>query len=261
LYDDASLLRIIRPLIVGIAKFDDTCTAPAQTRQKKVNFSASAELVTNHIGKTEEEELPEPIELPSVGVIALRGEITHSDGKAILSGQWAMEGVEFTKRRPCTEAFSYVNEQCSANDYSGDYVGGFKYGGTDVVDNNLTLFFVPNNGGGHNVTGSGVNAFGCFDIIGILDQDGGFDMCRTYNSYATQNTLSSAPSASADSPPTPHDDDQVTMDNLRFDTTDRRSVITEYVSDNANKERNGGGAFYKLNGGLISRLKSMVRVM
>ena len=146
------------------------------------------------LGKSEEEDLPEPIELPSVGVIALRGKITHNDGKTVLSGQWAMEGVEFTKRRPCTEAFSYVNEQCSANDYSGDYVGGFKYGGTDVVDNNLTLFFVPNNGGSHNVTGSGVNAFGCFDIIGILDQDGGIDMCRMYTHAA--NTLSVSPASS-----------------------------------------------------------------
>jgi hypothetical protein len=56
-FDDASLLRIIRPLIVGIAKFD-TCAPPApssvprpKTKQKKVKLSApvkssaSAELV------------------------------------------------------------------------------------------------------------------------------------------------------------------------------------------------------------------------
>ena len=133
------------------------------------------------LGKSEEEDLPDPIELPSKNVIALRGEMTHSDGKTVLSGQWAMEGREFTKRRPCTEAFSYVNEQCSANDYSGDYVGGFKYGGTDVVDYDLALSFVPNNRGNHNVTGSGVNDFGSFHIKGILYQDGGVDMCRTYH--------------------------------------------------------------------------------
>jgi len=120
------------------------------------------------------------MQLPSVGVIALRGRITHSDGKTVLSGKWAMEGREFTKRRPCTEAFSYVNEQSSANDYSGDYFGGFMYGGRSMVDNDLTLFFVPNNGGSHNVNGSGVNDFGCFDIIGVLDQNGAVDMCRTY---------------------------------------------------------------------------------
>lgn len=116
-FDDASLLRIIRPLIIGIAKFD-TCAPPAQTRKKKVNFSAP------------------------------------------------MKSSTSTKPTP--------------------------------------------------------------------------------------------------TPTTGYDDDQVTMDNLRSDTVDRHSLVTEYVSDNGNKKRSStgnGGGFYTLNCDLISLLKSMVRVI
>ena len=135
---------------------------------------------TNHLGKSEEEELPEPIKLPSAGAIALRGKITHDDGETILAGNWAEDKEELLSEGGYTEQFKYKNIRSSDNDLSGRFYGGFKYDGTDVVDNNLLLSFEPNNRGSYNVTGSGVNVFGSFDIKGILHQDGLVDMRRKY---------------------------------------------------------------------------------
>lgn len=118
--------------------------------------------------------------MPLTSVVALRGKIVHDEGGTILAGSWAKDRKELLKEGGYTEQFKYENS--SDKDLSGRYDGGFKYGGTDVVDN-LVLSFEPNNRGGCNVTGSGVNVFGSFDIQGI-EQGGVLDMCRKYTHAA-----------------------------------------------------------------------------
>ena len=113
--------------------------------------------------------------MPLTGVVTLRGKIVHDDGETILAGSWAKDRKELLKEGGYTEQFKYENS--SDKDLSGRYDGGFKYGGTDVVDN-LVLSFEPNNRGGCNVTGSGVNVFGSFDIQGI--EQGGVVICAVH---------------------------------------------------------------------------------
>ena len=163
---------------------DDNCVAPLQ-----VTAAAQREAtlpVMQHVGEKHKKspensnlmQFPWPIELPSTGVVALRGRISTKHNVQMFKGEWAF-GLDIItgKTEGLTEPFEYqMGLPVSGGGITFD--GKFQYSGKDINDK-FVLNCTQNRGGYWNVFGKGGNKFGDFCLEGSL-KDGELTLGRTY---------------------------------------------------------------------------------
>lgn len=144
----------------------------------------------------EEEVKPQPTIIPAVGV-CLRGTLVRNtseelslDNTAVhrITGLWSMMGLTAILDEPIKcEKFEYEHKTSGDSVFplSGKYTGFFYVsdgpeGRTKVAERDVTLKFIPNSEGHHNVEGRGSNVFGKYSITGTLLDDGLITLSRHF---------------------------------------------------------------------------------
>lgn len=146
----------------------------------------------------EEDAKPQPTAIPAVGV-CLRGTLVRNtseelslDNTAVhrITGLWSMMGLTAILDEPSKcEKFEYEHKTSGESVFplSGKYTGFFYVsdgpeGRTKVAERDVTLKFIPNSEGQHNVEGRGSNVFGKYSITGTLLEDGTITLSRHFQS-------------------------------------------------------------------------------
>ncbi|KAL7541914.1 hypothetical protein ACHAXR_012252 [Thalassiosira sp. AJA248-18] len=170
----------------------------SESKPDEEEASAGKPLATT---KEVEDNFPPPTNLPSTGVVSLRGKLTRSDGVHTIAGVWALgldtilADTENTKGL-CLD-FEYQHQSSGeVNDFplAGKYTGWFHLNSDDgenkvkSPEKDIDLSFINNNEGYHNVEGSGSNIYGSYSIIGTLTADGVITMCRKFESPKPKRT-------------------------------------------------------------------------
>jgi hypothetical protein len=160
----------------------------------------------------EEEAKPQPTVIPAVGV-CLRGTLVRNtseelslDNTAVhrITGLWSMLGLTAILDEPSKcEKFEYEHKTSGDSVFplSGKYTGFFYVsdgpeGRTKVAERDVTLKFIPNSEGYHNVEGRGSNVFGKYSITGTLLEDGTITLSRHFQ--AIKLKASKKPSVTGD---------------------------------------------------------------
>ena len=163
---------------------DDNCVAPLQVTaaaQREATLPVMQHVGEKHKKSAENSNLmqfPWPIELPSTGVVALRGRISTKHNVQMFKGEWAF-GLDIItgKTEGLTEPFEYqMGLPVSGGGITFD--GKFQYSGKDINDK-FVLNCTQNRGGYWNVFGKGGNKFGDFCLEGSL-KDGELTLGRIY---------------------------------------------------------------------------------
>ena len=167
---------------------DDTCVEPLQVTaaaQRETTLPVMQHVGEKQVTKKSPEnsnlmQFPWPIELPSTGVVALRGKIStkHNSVVQMFKGEWAF-GIDIItgKTEGLTEPFEYqMGLPVSGGGITFD--GKFQYSGKDINDK-FVLNCNQNRGGYWNVFGKGENKFGDFSVEGTI-HDKELTLGRTY---------------------------------------------------------------------------------
>ncbi|KAL3771780.1 hypothetical protein ACHAW5_002394 [Stephanodiscus triporus] len=184
---------------------------PAPTPAQPAAAAAIAEEAESKDKKQsgEDEARPPPTVLPTGG-ICLRGTLVRNtseelslDNTAVhrITGLWSMMGLNVILDEPHTcEKFEYEHK-CSGDStvfpLSGRYTGFFYVsdgpdGRTKVAERDVTLKFVLNSDGYHNVEGRGSNVYGKYSITGSLMEDGTITLYRHFQAIKLKASRKSA---------------------------------------------------------------------
>lgn len=160
---------------------------------------------------------PPPTILPTEG-ICLRGKLVRNtsdelslDNAAVhrITGLWAMKGLSKIVEDPdqC-EKFEYEHK-CSGEStvfpLSGRYTGFFYVSEvpgerTKVPERDVTLKFILNSDGYHNVEGRGSNIYGKYSITGTFDKDGQVTLFRLFQAPKVKTNKKSSTSVKISAP-------------------------------------------------------------
>ena len=186
------------PSQVSVTPLQGTGTS-LDTKKNKTNKKRKHNLVGQHDKGFDEDDLNEkelgPLPPPSQSypsqVVCLRGKMTRDQSEDLgvteimqrISGIWAV-GLDLVLADPenvrggC-HRFEYEHKSTLPNKQwpvSGRYSGWFELKNEDgtitkISERDVVLKFRKNNAGHHNVEGRGFNAFGKYNITGILTSD------------------------------------------------------------------------------------------
>ena len=129
--------------------------------------------------------VPPPTELPSTGVVTLRGKLIVSGGTHKIIGVWALgqdrlaEGLEF-------EYEHQPNGEVNHFPASGKYPGWFEIYSDDgkskvrSPETDVELMFIRNTDDYYNIEGRGSNIYGSYYIYGTFTGEGVITMCRKF---------------------------------------------------------------------------------
>jgi len=160
---------------------------------------------------------PPPTILPTEG-ICLRGKLVRNTSDELsldnatvhrITGLWAMKGLSKIVEDPdqC-EKFEYEHK-CSGEStvfpLSGRYTGFFYVSEvpgerTKVPERDVTLKFILNSDGYHNVEGRGSNIYGKYSITGTLDKDGQITLFRLFQVPKVKTNKKSSTSVKISAP-------------------------------------------------------------
>jgi hypothetical protein len=184
--------------------------APPAAPTAPVKETESKDKKRKHVDAVGEDEAnPPPTILPTDG-ITLRGTLVRStseelslDNTAVhrITGLWSMMGLSAILNEPdqC-EKFEYEHK-CSNDStvfpltgrYTGFfYVGDGPEGRTKIAERDVSLKFILNSDGYHNVEGRGSNVFGKYSITGSFTEDGTITLCRHFQAIKLKASRKSA---------------------------------------------------------------------